>query len=110
MGKGRILFSAFPLELNDNLEAVGEIYSYALKVAGVQPVYSSSLKNSGILICPTRFPHATLYMISSETDQTKVSFEDAISRKQFSSELKPGRAALLLIGENGDLLASYNWK
>jgi hypothetical protein len=109
IGKGKILFAALPLELNENLEAVGRIYSYALGVAGVQASYSSSLKDSGILICPTHFPHATLYAISSESDGTTVSFTDEVSQKQFSSTLAPGRAALLLVGESGDLLASYNW-
>jgi hypothetical protein len=110
LGQGKILFAAFPLELNDNLEAVGQIYSYALGAAGVRPVYSSNLRNPGVLIAPTRLPHATLYMVSSETDETKISFTDEASQKQFASELAPGRAALLLIGEHGDLLASYNWQ
>jgi hypothetical protein len=109
-GKGRFLFAALPLELNENLEAVGEIYRYALKVAGVKPVYSSDVKNSGILICPTQFPHATLYVLTSETDQTRLSFRDERSGKQFSGALQPGRAALLLVGDNGTTLASYNWK
>ena len=84
VGRGKILFVAFPIELNDNLEAVGEIYSYALKVAGVKPVYNSSLRNSGVMICPTRFPHATLYAVSSETDKSNISFTDEVSHKQFS--------------------------
>ncbi len=109
-GKGRFLFAALPLELNENLEAVGEIYRYALKVAGVKSVYSSDVKNSGMLICPTQFPHATLYVLTSETDQTPLSFRDERSGKQFSGQLQPGRAALLLIGDNGSILASYNWK
>ncbi len=110
IGKGKILFAAFPLELNDNLEAVGQIYSYALAVAGVTPVYSSTVRDAGILISPTRFPHATLYAVSSETDETKISFTDERTRKQFSSELSPGRAALLLVDDSGNVVASYNWK
>jgi hypothetical protein len=109
-GRGRFLFAALPLELNENLEAVGEIYRYALKVAGVKPVYSSDVRNSGILICPTQFPHATLYVVTSETDQTRLSFRDERSGNQFSGELQPGRAALLLVGDHGTTLASYNWK
>jgi Beta-galactosidase len=110
VGKGKILFAALPLELNENLEAVGEIYSYALKAAGVKPVYSTDLKNSGMLICPTQFPHATLYVLTSETGQREISFRDERSGKQFSGQLEPGRAALVLAGEDGSLLASYNWK
>ncbi len=109
LGKGRILFSPLPLELNDNLQAVGEVYRYALKTAGVVPAYSTALQDTGILICPTRFPHATLYVLASESSQDAVSFRDRTSGKEFSGRLEPGRAALLLVGEDGGLLASYNW-
>ncbi len=109
LGKGRVLFAALPLELNDNVQAVGDIYRYALKTAGVVPAYSTNLTDPGILICPTRFPHATLYVLASESSQQDVSFRDRTSGKDFSGRLGPGRAALLLVGEDGSLLASYNW-
>jgi hypothetical protein len=109
LGKGRILFSPLPLELNDNIEAVAAVYRYALKTAGVVPAYSTNMTDPGILICPTRFPHATLYVLTSESSQPEVSFRDRASGKEFSGRLDPGRAALLLIGDDGTLLASYNW-
>jgi len=59
---------------------------------------------------PTRFPHATLYALTSESAQPAVSFTDLKSGKQFSGTLDPGRSALLLIGQDGAVLASYNWK
>jgi len=110
VGKGKVLFAPLPLELNDNLAAVGDVYRYALKAAGVVPTYTTEVDDPGILICPTRFPHATLYVLTSETDQKRVSFRDQPSGKQFSGSLDPGRAALLLIGDNGAVIAAYNWK
>jgi hypothetical protein len=109
VGKGRILFSALPLELNGNLQAVADVYSYALKVAGVAPVYSTAMKDTGILICPTRYPNATLYVITSESNGTDVSFEDLRSGKSFTGTLKSGGAALLLVGADGKLAATYHW-
>jgi len=109
VGKGKILFSALPLELNGNLQAIADVYSYALKAANVSPVYSTTLKDPGILICPTLFPKATLYVLTSESNQSEVSFEDIRSGKRFSGELASGRAALLLVGTDGKLLATYNW-
>ena len=78
--------------------------------AGVASTYSTGLQDPGILICATRFPHATLYVLTSESGRQEVAFRDLTSGKQFSGPLAPGRAALLLIGEAGDLLAAYNWK
>ncbi len=109
VGKGRVLFSPMPLELNDNMKAVGDVYRYALKTAGVVPPYSTKLDDPGILICPTRFPHATLYVLTSESSQREVSFRDSASGTEFAGRLDPGRAALLLVGEDGSVLASYNW-
>ena len=108
-GKGKILFSALPLELNSNLRAVADVYTYALKSADIAPVYSTTITDPGILICPTHFANATLYALTSESNQTAVSFTDARSGKSFTGTLAPGRAALLLVGTDGTLQASYNW-
>ena len=110
LGKGRILFTPLPLELNDNEQVVGDVYKYALKTAGVAPTYTTTLQDPGMLICPTKFPHSTLYVLVSETGQQAVSFTDQKSGKQFSGALEPGRSAMLLVGEDGSALASYNWK
>jgi hypothetical protein len=110
LGKGKILFSALPLELNDRLDAVAAVYGYALKAAHVEPVYTSDTDGSGVLICPTLLPRATLYVLTSETDQTDISFRDQRSGKTFSGTLEPGRAALLLVGEDGSLIAKYDWR
>jgi hypothetical protein len=109
LGKGRILFATLPLELNDNLAAVGDVYRYALQAAQIAPVYTTTLKDPGILICPTVFAQATLYVLTSETETSMVSFTDARSGKSFTGTLAAGRAALVLVGADGKLLASYHW-
>jgi hypothetical protein len=109
VGKGKILFAALPLELNGNLQAVADVYRYAMKAANLAPVYSTTLKDPGILICPTQFAKATLYVLTSESNQTQVSFQDMRSGRKFSGMLTAGRAALLLVGTDGKLLASYHW-
>jgi hypothetical protein len=109
LGKGRILFAALPLELNDNLRAVGDVYGYALNIAGVAPVYTTTMQDPGILIAPTQLPQATLYVITSESNRQQVDFTDSRSGKRFAGTLDSGRAALLLVGADGKLLACYNW-
>jgi hypothetical protein len=109
LGKGKILFSAFPLELNDNLQSLGEVYRYAMKAAGIVPVYTTTLNDPGIIICPTSYPSATLYVVTSESDQHQVSFKDVRSGRDLNGHLDSGRAALLLVGNDGKLLSTYNW-
>ncbi len=110
LGKGTILFSGLPLELNSNPESIAAVYAYALAKAGVTRTYTTQEKDPGILICPTRLPDSTLYVLTSETAATRtVSFRDNRSGKTLIGTLAPGRAALLLVGTNGQLLARYGW-
>ena len=109
IGKGRILYAPLPLELNDNLSAIGDAYRYALKTAGIKPVYTTPLNDPGILIAPTIFPSATLYVVTSESNQTAVTFTDARSGHTFAGTLDPGGAAIPLIGTDGKLISSWNW-
>lgn len=109
LGKGKILFSALPLELNDRPDVVAAVYAYALKAAEVEPAYTTKVTDPGLLICPTVLPHAALYVLTSETNETAISFRDERSGRTFSGQLEPGRAALLLIEEDGTLITSYGW-
>jgi hypothetical protein len=110
LGKGKILFFPLPVELNDDVRAIGAIYRMALKKAGVTPFYSTTLQDPGILICPTSLDNATLYVLASESSRDSLSFRDQASGKKFAGRLAPGRAALLLVAKSGQLLASYNWE
>jgi hypothetical protein len=109
MGNGRILFSPLPLELGDDLAVVGNAYRYALKSAGVAPVYTTTLSDPGILVAPTILPKATLYVITSESNQPQVTFTDARSGKSLTGRVEPGGAAIVLIGTDGKVSASWNW-
>jgi hypothetical protein len=110
VGPGKILFSALPLELNDNLQAIADVYKWAGEKAGVMPTYTTTVSDRGVLICPTRFPHATLYVVTSESGQAvPVVFKDERSGRTLSSTVRPGRAAMVLLGDDGKQLASYEW-
>jgi hypothetical protein len=109
LGKGRILYFALPLELADQLNEVGHIYKYAMKRAGVSTAYETPCEDPGILICPTQLPDATLYVLTSESAGTDpVTFKDKKSGVDFRVNISPGRAALLLVGKDGKIIASYN--
>lgn len=110
LGKGKIFFSALPLELNDHLDSLAAVYRYAIKAADVSPEYTTTMTDPGLLICPTLLPDATLYVLTSETNNTAVEFRDGRSRKTFTGTLEPGRAALLMVGTDGRLLAQYHWQ
>ncbi|HVO73873.1 MAG TPA: beta-galactosidase [Ignavibacteriaceae bacterium] len=109
-GKGRVFYSALPLELADQLDITGQVYRYAIEKSGVKGTYETAIKDPGILISPTRLPDATLYVLTSESSSIQsVIFKDMLSGKTCRTSLEPGRAALLLIDKNGNIKASYNY-
>ncbi len=111
LGTGRILYFAPPLELADQVDEIGRIYRYAIKRAGVTVPYETGCDDPGILICPTRLPDATLYVLTSESaGNAPVTFRDRLSGADFRVSLSPGRGALLLVGRDGKAVASYNLK
>ncbi|WP_158790936.1 beta-galactosidase [Granulicella sp. L60] len=109
LGQGHIFFAALPLEMSDDLQALGRVYRYAMQEAGVSSAYTTSQVDPGILICATTYPDATLYVVTSETKQQTVTFRDGRSKKEFSSPLSPGHAAIVLISKDGRMLANYHW-
>jgi hypothetical protein len=109
IGSGRILFCPLPLELSDSLAAIGHAYQYALKAAGIKPLYTAENTDAGILIAPTVFPDSTLYVISSESNQSAVTFTDVRSGAKLTGTVQPGFAAMVLVGTDGRTLAAYHW-
>jgi hypothetical protein len=108
VGQGRILYFALPLEFADEVESIGRIYRYAIARAGVQDVYETSCQDPGILICPTRLPNATLYVLTSETSTPAAcTLRDVASGARVPVALPPGRAALILIDAQGRIAAHY---
>jgi hypothetical protein len=109
LGRGKILFSVFPLELNSDEGTIAAAYELAIEAAQIQHTYTTTIKEPGILICPTRLPNATLYVLTSEAPTQDVSLTDVRSGKTFTGSLEAGHAALLLVGEHGDLITNYHW-
>jgi len=88
---------------------VGDVYRYALQTAGVDAIYTTSITDPGIVICPTQYLDATLYVITSESNQKQVDFIDVRSGKHLTGTLGNGEAAIVLIGKDGKLISTYNW-
>jgi hypothetical protein len=54
-------------------------------------------------------PDATLYVLTSESAATApVSFRDNLSGADIRVSISPGRGALVLVGRDGGVIASYN--
>ncbi|MFI5252524.1 MAG: cellulase family glycosylhydrolase [Bacteroidota bacterium] len=68
-GKGAIVWSPLPVEVSDSPDAITALYKYALQQADVRPIFSAKEIDPSILILPTVFENAVLYVVISETDR-----------------------------------------
>jgi hypothetical protein len=97
-----------------NSSADGGSMPAFLLVAVLLSLLSSSAMAQVVVFWQPGFPtiasqpveRATL---SFESNQKAVAFHDVRSGKDFSGQLENGRAALLLVSDEGKLLATYNW-
>jgi hypothetical protein len=118
-GAGRIVWCPVPLEANDENEPVAAFYRYALKLAGVAPIFTTfrpnpkineagAFVNPSVLARPTLFAEAALYAFVSETDRdTELSIRHNEADKSFNIKIPAQRAALFFIDrKTGKMLSS----
>jgi hypothetical protein len=109
-GRGRIVWARDPLELSEGYTANAALYSYALKTAGIKPVFVALQPLSpGVLAFPTVLADGVLYSFSSESlNAEQVDLHDNLTGAHIQFELPPQRgAALLLRKSDGAVLAAY---
>jgi hypothetical protein len=109
-GKGRILWSADPVELSEGYAASAVLYRYALGIAGVAPAFEELAPLSpGVLAFPTLLDDAVLYSFSNESlDAQPVDLRDATTGARIHFTLEGQRGAMLLLSKSGGkVLAAY---
>lgn len=112
LGSGRVLLTAYPLELNESPEALRRFYAELIdeeeaRGGPLSPFVAE--KAPGVLIWPRRFPRAVLYTCLSEAaEPDTVVVHDIESGVRFTLALEPERAALLLLERpSGRPIAAY---
>jgi hypothetical protein len=111
-GKGRIFWSALPVELAEGGDAAARLYAHVLgRLALGAPFESKSALPSGILVYPTVLADAVLYVIVSErVDDTDVDLTDRLTGGRLTLHLRAQRAALALLRKtDGARVAAYGF-
>ncbi len=113
LGSGRIVMCSYPLELNDNHDAIPALYreviEWEAKRLGHPLSEFAAVKQPGVLIWQRRFERATLYAFVSEAAAAgEVQLTDRESGARVSVWLDSERASMLLLGRpDGTPLAAY---
>jgi hypothetical protein len=99
-GKGRIFWTAQPLELAEGEEGAQKVYSCVAARIGLQPHFD--LRASllpGVMIYPMRFEDAVLYiMVSDDAEDASIDLRDKASGVRVALRLPASHAAVALLG------------
>ena len=100
LGKGRIFWAAYPVELAEGTQAAADLYQYVASRAGVAPIFDvSGSVSPGVLIYPTVFDDSILYtIISDNADGTNVDLRDKLTGLRVTLRIPSQHAAMVLIG------------
>jgi hypothetical protein len=112
IGKGRIFWAAYPVELAEGTESAAALYSYVAGRIGIAPLFDLQAPVSpGVLIYPMVLEDSVLYIMSSETDDdVKVDLRDKVTGTRLSLDLRAQRAALALVGKRSHaIVAKYGF-
>jgi hypothetical protein len=112
LGKGRVFWAAFPVELAEGTQAAADLYQYVASRAGIAPIFDvpGSL-SPGVLIYPTVFDDSILYtIISDNADDSSVDLRDKLTGLHAALRLPSQHAAMVLIGkQEKKVIAKYGF-
>jgi hypothetical protein len=108
-GSGKILWAADPVEFAEGYDATAALYRWALEEAGVKPAFKEATPLSpAVLAFPTVLDDAEMYSFSNESlDAQPVDLIDALTGAHIHFTMQGQRGAALLLGRQGQVLASY---
>lgn len=110
IGKGKLIWSALPIELNEQSEVITAVYRQALSIAGVKPELEW-LKGGdlpGIYGRKLTFREGYLFVFVSEyAADTTVKVKDYQTEKCYTLELERERSILFTTDKNGQIVTTY---
>lgn len=100
-GKGRIFWTSYPVELNENLQATSDLYSYVAARLNLTPMFSTQAPvPPGVLVFPTELADAMLYVfVSDSADNATIDVRDRETGVPISFSLSAEDAAIAVIGK-----------
>lgn len=109
-GKGRIIWSPLPVELNDRIEPISALYQYALASAGCSEEleWITGGQLPGVYGRKLTFQDGALYVFVSEfSNHAAIEVKDPVTGVRYSFELEKERSVLFAVDSNGQILSVY---
>ncbi|MGF9700035.1 beta-galactosidase [Paenibacillus sp. MABNR03] len=109
-GKGKLIWTPLPLELNGRDEPLAELYRYATGIAGIQKEleWNAGGDIAGIYGRKLSFPKGHLYVFVSESALThEVNVRDRRTGTSYAFRLERNRSVLFTTDASGNLQTVY---
>ncbi|MGG4146697.1 beta-galactosidase [Paenibacillus algorifonticola] len=110
VGKGRLLWSPLPLELNERTEPIKELYRYALETAGCEQELNwlQGGQLPGVYGRKLTFKSGALFVFVSESGfDARIEVQDPATKGRYAFSLEKERSVLFATDASGKLLAVY---
>ncbi|MFD2114189.1 beta-galactosidase [Paenibacillus yanchengensis] len=110
LGAGKLIWSPQPVELNERVETLEQLYRYALNKADVSPrmEWLQGGDLAGVYGEKVTLAEGSLYIFVSESGfDATIAVADPETGKQYSFELANDRSVLFATDKQGKLLAVY---
>lgn len=112
VGKGRIFWAAFPVELAEGTQSAADLYASVAARAGIEPAFDLQTPLlPGVLVYPTVLEDSVLYvMVSDAAQEASVDLRDKLTGARLMLRLPAQHAAIAVIGkrEKG-VIAKYGF-
>jgi len=101
VGRGRIFWAAYPVELAEGTEGAAALYAYVAGKVGVSSLFDSAGPvPGGVLIFPLVLEDSVLYVMASENaEDAKVDIRDKATGARVRVNLAGQHAAVVLVGK-----------
>jgi hypothetical protein len=110
-GKGRIIWTSWPIELAQLDDAAGQLYRYVTGELGIDPLFEATALSAGIMCYPIQLQNSVLYVIVSDNAETEqVELRDRTTGAELNFLLPGEHAALALVGKKEkSVIAKYGF-
>jgi len=111
-GRGRIFWTAYPVELSENEQVLAELYESVAKRLNIATMFSTQAPlPRGVLVFPIALADSVLYVIVSDSaDAAAISLRDQTTGVALSFSLPAEHAAMAVIGKRErKIVAKYDF-
>jgi hypothetical protein len=111
-GKGRIFWTAFPVELAEGTDAAASLYAYVAGKVGITSQYDLTAPLSpGVLVYPIVLEDSVLYVMESDSaDDANIDLRDKLTETHLTLRLPAQHAALAVLGkQTKSVVAKYGF-